>query len=459
MIQYVLGGFMNEVYSFLDSLNINPKDYLVVGVSFGPDSMFLLDILRKHYSNKIICAHVHHNHRKESDKEAADLKKYCKDNNIIFEYMKIDSYTNNKFTEEEARSKRYEFFDELMNKYNSKYLFTAHHGDDLTETILMRLVRGSSISGYAGIPLISKRNSYELVRPLLYLNKEYIVSYCDENSIPYAIDITNLTDEQTRNRYRNNVLSFLKKENENVHLKFLNFSNKLKEYDDYINNIVFGVYNKVIKDNVIDVILLNKEDNLIIKKVIEFYLKNIYQDDIKRITDVQVGVILSMVKSDKSNIVNSMPMKKNIVKSYNKIYFDNDIDYNDYCFILEDYLELPNDYVIEKVSSKPNNSNYITLLNSAEVKLPLYVRNRLDGDKIKILNMKGSKKIKDIFIDEKIDIKKRNNYPVLVDSNGKILWVPGIKKSKYDKSKEGFYDIILEYHKKEGNNESKQSKC
>ena len=195
---------MQNVYNFLDNLGINKNDTLIVGVSYGPDSMFLLSLLKTYFNNnKIVCAHVHHNHRKESDKEALDLKKYCDENNIIFEFMKIDSYVNNKFTEEEARNKRYEFFDELMNKYNAKYLFTAHHGDDLTETILMRIVRGSSIGGYSGIQLTSKRNNYELVRPLLYLNKEFIVNYCDENNIPYAVDITNLTDEQTRNRYRN----------------------------------------------------------------------------------------------------------------------------------------------------------------------------------------------------------------------------------------------------------------
>ena len=124
--------------------------------------------------------------------------------------------------------------------------------------------------------------------------------------------------------------------------------------------------------------------------------------------------------------------------------------YNDYCFLLDDYVSLFNGYCIKKLSKKDGNSNYIAVFSSKEVELPLYVRNRLDGDKIEILNMNGSKKVKDIFIDEKVDVKKRNGYPVVVDNTGKTLWIPGVKKSKYDKSKEGNYDIIFKYEKENG---------
>ena len=116
---------MKSVYDFLKTLNVSIHEPLIIAVSYGPDSMALLDVISKIYpKNKIICAHVHHNHRKESDLEYESLKKYCIKHNFIFEFMKIDSYKNNKFTEEEARNKRYEFFEKLVQKYNSKYLFT-----------------------------------------------------------------------------------------------------------------------------------------------------------------------------------------------------------------------------------------------------------------------------------------------------------------------------------------------
>ena len=205
---------MKDVYKFLDSLHIKKEDIITVAVSYGPDSMFLLDLLKNKYKeNKIICCHVHHNHREESNLEKDALEKYCMKNNIIFEFMKIDKYKNNKFTEEEARKKRYEFFDKVLKKYNSKYLFTAHHGDDLIETILMKISRGSSLKGYSGINLISKRDSYSIIRPLLYLTKDDINKACIKENIPFAVDNSNTSDEYKRNRYRKYVLPKLKDEN------------------------------------------------------------------------------------------------------------------------------------------------------------------------------------------------------------------------------------------------------
>lgn len=91
-------------------------------------------------------------------------------------------------------------------------------------------------------------------------------------------------------------------------------------------------------------------------------------------------------------------------------------------------------------------NNSVTYLNSSELKLPLYVRNFHSGDKMTIKNMEGHKKVKDIFINEKIDRQIRYNYPVVIDSSGEVVWLPGIKKSAFDSQKAGKYDIILEYH-------------
>ena len=107
---------------------------------------------------------------------------------------------------------------------------------------------------------------------------------------------------------------------------------------------------------------------------------------------------------------------------------------------------MPNGYKIDIIDSSDNNSNYICRLNKSDIKLPLYIRNRIDGDKIEIKNLNGSKKIKDIFIDKKIDIEKRNMWPIVVDSNDTIVWLPGLKKSKFDKQKTEKCDIILKYY-------------
>ena len=447
---------MESVYEFLKSLNIINSDTLVVAVSYGPDSMTLLNVIKKiFFKNKIVCAHVHHNHRKESDNEFVLLKKTCEDNNIVFEYMKIENYTNNKFTEGEARNKRYVFFDEVMKKYDAKYLFTAHHGDDLVETVLMRLVRGSTMSGYAGIPLISNRLNYKLIRPFLYVTKDNILNYCKSNKIDYAVDNSNFSDDYTRNRYRKYVLPQLKKENKNVHKKFLKFSTVLLEYENYIEKIIDNEYSNVIIENSIDCKKIMTQDDLIKKRIIMKYLSDYFQSSLNKINSHHVDAILRLIKGNKSSGFVCLPNKKKIIKSYNKIYFDNSYVYNDYCVVLDKHVILPNNYVIKTIDKLENTTNYITAFNKNDLVFPLKIRNVHNGDKIEVLGLNGSKKIHDIFINEKVPKELRDNYPVLVDGANNVIWLPGLKKSKYDKSKTGNYDIILKYYKEEKNDSTK----
>ena len=156
------------------NINMNKNETIVIGCSAGPDSMALLHYMKNNYPNKIICAHINHNIRKESDEEEKYLKNYCKQNNIIFESTKIESY-NKSNLENQARIKRYNFYKKILTKYNSKYLFLAHHGDDLIETILMKIERGSNLEGYAGIKQISKNDNYQIIRPLLKYTKDDLI--------------------------------------------------------------------------------------------------------------------------------------------------------------------------------------------------------------------------------------------------------------------------------------------
>ena len=125
--------------------------------------------------------------------------------------MKIDKYIENNF-ENEARKKRYDFYEEILNKYNSNKLFLAHHGDDLIETILMKIIRGSNIEGYAGIKYQSNVKNYQIIRPLIKVTKEDIIKYNKDNNIKYYIDSSNNNTNYTRNRIRKNILPLLKKE-------------------------------------------------------------------------------------------------------------------------------------------------------------------------------------------------------------------------------------------------------
>ena len=262
---------MEEVYNFIkNKIGLEANDTIVVGVSGGPDSMALLYILnefKKKLDLKIVCAHVNHNKRVESEQEKIDLENYCKANNIIFEYIKITKWGDDNF-HNEARSVRYNFFEELVMNYGAKYLMTAHQGDDLIETILMRIVRGSTLKGYSGFSRIVDKGTYKIVRPLITVTKDEIMEFDKANGIKYAIDQSNNEDHYTRNRYRHTVLPFLKHEDPKVHKKFLKYSEILLEYSDYVDKEANKVFNKVFINGNLDIDKFNELDNIIQTKII-----------------------------------------------------------------------------------------------------------------------------------------------------------------------------------------------
>lgn len=427
---------MNHV---LDDYIFN--NYVVIGVSAGPDSMCLLDLLQKK-TTKIVVCHINHNVRKESIEEEEYITKYCQDKNIILEKTTINNYQENNF-ENEARKKRYMFYEEILKKYNSKTLLLAHHGDDLIETILMKISRGSNLEGYAGIKEVSNVKNYQIIRPLLKYTKEDIINYNKSNNIKYYNDSSNQSTNYTRNRYRLNILPLLKKENKNIHKKYLKYSKTLIEYDDYIKREVKRNINNVYKDNIINIDNLNKLDTFLIKNILYNIMNNIYQNKNNIITDRHIQNIISLLNNTKPNIKIDLPNNKEIVKEYNKLIIkDKRSDIKNYKIEFNDKIEIEN-LIIEKIESEDDDSNSVCRLNSKDITLPLYIRNREDGDYIILKGSNNRKKIKEIFIEKKLPLKKRNNYPLLVDSNNNIIWIPNIKKSKFCNKKSENYDIII----------------
>lgn len=427
---------MNHV---LDDYIFN--NYVVIGVSAGPDSMCLLDLLQKK-TTKIVVCHINHNVRKESIEEEEYITKYCQDKNIILEKTTINNYQENNF-ENEARKKRYMFYEDILKKYNSKTLLLAHHGDDLIETILMKISRGSNLEGYAGIKEISNVKNYQIIRPLLKYTKEDIINYNKSNNIKYYNDSSNQSTNYTRNRYRLNILPLLKKEDKNIHKKYLKYSKTLIEYDDYIKREVKRNINNVYKDNIINIDNLNKLDTFLIKNILYNIMNNIYQNKNNIITDRHIQNIISLLNNTKPNIKIDLPNNKEIVKEYNKLIIkDKTSDIKNYKIEFNDKIEIEN-LIIEKIESEDDDSNSVCRLNSKDITLPLYIRNREDGDYIILKGSNNRKKIKEIFIEKKLPLKKRNNYPLLVDSNNNIIWIPNIKKSKFCNKKSENYDIII----------------
>lgn len=415
--------------------------YVVVGVSAGPDSMCLLNLLEQK-TNKIVVCHINHNIRKQSIIEENYLKDYCKEHNLIFESMTIKEYKENNF-ENEARKIRYKYYEEILKKYNSNKLFLAHHGDDLIETVLMKIERVSNIEGYAGIKKVSKLKNYDIIRPLLPYTKEDIINYNKSHSITYYIDSSNTNIDYTRNWYRHKVLPILKEKDKDIHLKFLKYSETLQEYNEYIDREIKRKLPYILKNNIINIDNLNKEDNFLKKNILYYIMNDIYNNESNIITEKHIQNILFIINSNKPNQSINMPKNKILVKEYNKLYIKDNIDIvNDYKIELKDNIKI-NNITFKIETDEDEDGNNICRINSKNIKLPLYLRNRKNGDYIILKSSNNRKKIKEIFIENKLPLSKRNIYPLLTDSNDNIIWIPNMKKSNLCYKKDENYDIII----------------
>ncbi len=439
---------MKESITYLEN-TIKDNDKVVVACSGGPDSMCLLSLVCNLNKNiHVIVAHVNHNLRKESAKEKILVENFCKNNNVIFEYLELH-FDNDSFSEQKAHKIRYNFFIDTVKKYHANYLLTAHHGDDLMETILMRLSRGSNLNGYLGFKKESIKDGYSILRPLVTTTKEECEEYCKSNNIKYGVDKTNKNTKYTRNRYRKNLLPFLKKEDKNIHLKYLKFSEELSQYDEFIKKYVDNL--KVINKNLeIDLTKFKKESVFIQKKILEVIIKDIQANDWFDISDNQVKEIIKLSKSSKSSV--DLNNNYQALKTNNKLTIVKKKENEDYSYILEDKV-VTDDFIIQVVDTGDDTNNCIRL-NTSQLTMPLIVRNRKNGDKIAVKNLNGTKKIKDILIDEKVDIQKRDIIPILTDSNNNILWIAGLKKSKFAKNKDEKYDIIIKHEARSEKNDN-----
>ena len=437
---------MKEAYNYLKKY-IKKGTSVVVAVSGGPDSMALLYLLiqyQKETNIKIICAHVNHKVREESDSEEQFVKNYCLQHEILFESRTLTTYSGKNF-ENDAHHQRYDFFHALIQKYNASFLLTAHHGDDLMETVVLKLIRGSSLKGYKGFEIYQERKDYNILRPLIHETKASILKYNKENKIEYVLDATNTLDIHTRNRIRKYILPLLKKENENVHEKFIKWNKEISENEAYLSRMIAKEMEKVYVEEELHVRYLSTLDIYLQKKIIERILETMYQDTMEKITDKHVSLLFKLTQMNSGKKL-YLPNQIIAIKNGDRVSFMKEKIEKAYCIEFNEKINLPNGHTIERIQDDAINSNFICRLRKESISFPIYIRTRKEGDRMYVKHMNGSKKINDIFTSCKVPIHERDTYPIVVDSNGEILWLPGLKKSKFDIEKDKKCDIILRYN-------------
>ena len=266
---------INKVLQTIKKYNlIENGDRLVLGVSGGPDSICMLSILNKIRNDEknklqfeIVVAHINHMIRVEAKDDEIFVKQFCEKINVPFYSKSIDiqkiANNNTVGTEEAGRNERYKFFDEILEKTHSNKIAIAHNKNDKVETMIMNILRGSGISGLKGIEPI-KNNKY--IRPLIECERFEIEQYCKDNNIEARIDKTNFENVYTRNKIRNIIIPYIKKEfNPNIIQTMDRLSELVKEEDEFLEKLVQKIYKELLIEEKTKEIVLDLK-NLIKKK-------------------------------------------------------------------------------------------------------------------------------------------------------------------------------------------------
>ena len=309
---------------------INKGDKIVLGVSGGPDSISMLDILnsiKDEIGFEIYVAHINHLIREEAIDDEKYVEEYCKKNNIEFFAKRIDvlkiADAQKIGTEEAGRKARYEFFEEIYSKVGANKIAIAHNKNDKAETIIMHLLRGSGLSGLKGIEPI-RDNKY--IRPLIECERSEIEKYCDENNLNPRIDKTNFENEYTRNKIRNIVIPYIKKEfNPNIVETLDRLSEVATDESNYINRQVQNTYNKLLVEKTEKQIILKwKEFNLqekIIKSRLILYTIKELMGSTEGIEKIHIESIIKLCDNNIGNKYLTPNKKIKIFVNDKKIFF------------------------------------------------------------------------------------------------------------------------------------------
>lgn len=213
---------------------IKPHDKVMVAVSGGPDSVFLLyvlDSLKDILNIKLYVAHLDHGIRgRESENDALFVKRLANHLGLDSVIKKNREKIKGKISLEEfLREKRYKFFKEACKKTGSSIVATAHTLDDQAETVLMRILQGTTSKGLIGIHPIRYEGNIAFIRPIIELQKRDVLRYLKDKRIGYRIDRTNSDNSYFRNKIRNNILPYLEKINPQIKRSLFFMAESLRE--------------------------------------------------------------------------------------------------------------------------------------------------------------------------------------------------------------------------------------
>ena len=423
---------------------------IAIAVSGGPDSTALLSFLaalREKMMLRLFCIHVNHCLRgTESERDARLVAEYSVSLGIPVRILNCNAaeYASRRGVsiEHAGREVRYRLLRKHAEELGATRVATAHHLDDQAETVLMRVIRGAGISGISGIhPVMGGL----FIRPFIEVTRQEIMEYVGEHRIPHAIDSTNEQCCYFRNSVRHRLMPLVQEYNPSVRERLWSLSQILHDDDALLHEISDSYYRRCCRTGSesvqIDVRAASGLPVSLKRRLVRKALESL-QGDLLEIGFEHVEKIVGMMESH-VGIRTALPGGLRAERGYGEIAISKcAADPSAASFQPEEIvLEVPGRTfaegwnmtvaadieAVKGITPAFPASRWEVALDADKMEMPLSVRARRDGDRFSPLGVKGTKKVKDFFIEVKIEQGKRDHIPLVVDGKGRIVWIAGYR--------------------------------
>ncbi len=438
--------------------DIEPGEKIIVGVSGGADSVFLLHLLSK-LQFSLISAHFNHNLRDSAGKDASFTKELCASLRVPFveEQGDVNSFARlaGKTIEEAARILRYQFLVSVALRYHANYIAVAHNADDQVETMLMHLLRGSGLSGLVGMKYVTVIEEFhpriKIIRPILSIWRAQIEDYLKVNNLDYCVDETNFDQKYTRNKIRHKILPFLSHEYPNVHTRLSRTAEILRSDMELLDEVISHKWQGMADISHSGLVCFDKgsfkAENFAVQRHLLRRAVNYLQPttrDISFETIERVREALSDHHSGRfdleKNVVLDLLTDRIIITTrefeYQKLFFPQ-MDVESICLDKPDTYKLSENWQLRMsvkmsntgISNENIKSEMVAELDFDQIgAFPLIIRKWKNGDRFMPLGMSvHSASISEFFTNQKIPKRARPQWPLILNSQGEVIWLCGLR--------------------------------
>ncbi|MGG0657421.1 tRNA lysidine(34) synthetase TilS [Rummeliibacillus pycnus] len=444
-----------KVYEYIQQYELcHAGDRLLVACSAGADSMALLHYLHQVQNQlgvSVAAVHVNHMLRgKDADGDRHFVETFCNERNIpvYATDIPIPAILEAEHGNMQAvcRRERYAYFEQVMLETSSTKLVVAHHADDQIESILMALIRGSHDIGMQGIKRRRPIANGELIRPFLSITRAEIQEYLQTYKQDYREDSSNKKDSYTRNRMRHHVVPLLKDENPKVAEAVMHYTEKVQADEELLQSLAEQALQDVLVEKQrdlwkININALQNKPLALQRRIILLLLKYLYKDTFIVQSYTLWNSILKLTQTTAGNATIDLPKGAKAIRQYDELILIktevNSSNLMSATLQFEHWTNLPNNlrvYIgrvdgdIPKDTTSQAKSYFVNATSFAQ---PLHIRGRMDGDRIQLLGANVQKRISRLFIDDKVPLALREDWPIIVTNDNEVIAVPGLRVSSY----------------------------